>query len=423
MNKGLLLGIDFTESCCRACYFNEKHAVVENVIEPAGSGGLLIPSVLCYDNEKKQWLIGEAAENYACETGAYLYTGLLTNTLAQESCAFEDRTMPYSSLFSIFFAGLTDLARRCSGVSPIACVNITLRRINLEIKEVLENAFARIGLGREKLHFLSYPESFAYFIIQQDESLWLEGADLFDFSDDGFFLNRLTLSREREKSTIFVSEQNYSLEFSAKDLRNIVLRPGIDERLNSLYDEIKGQAGKTSVYFTGSGFEELWFSNTLKNISQTRRAFRGNNIYAKGACLEGLLRKEETLDKFTVVCRHKTKASISVEARYKGSAQTTVLLPAAENWYETGCSADFILDDAQTMDFIVTSLLSKEKTHIAFDLSSFPARPPKTTRVRVIIKYLNEYECEICVRDLGFGGLYPGSGLEVRKILNLEGYI
>lgn len=421
--KELIIGIDFTQEYSKVCYFSEKHAGCENVIAPGSGLGLLIPSVLSYDSENGRWLLGGQAKEHALKTGSFIYNDLLTKALSNESYEINGQIFSGTDLFAVFLKGLINLARSSSGIYPVFCVNIAMRRINSDIKEMIEQVLSKTGIERERIHLLNYPESFAYFILQQDEELWREGARLFDFSKDGFFVNHLTWTRLKDHQAIYVNESNYSMEFSYKDVENVVLRPGLDDRLNELYEEIKGEEVKTSVYFTGSGFEELWFSKTLENISSERRAFRGNNIYAKGACLLGLLRKEDVLDQVSVICRPKTKASISVEARKKGVPSQIVLSPAAVNWYEASGSADFILDDARMIEFKITSLMSRQEAYIPFNLSIFPLRPSKTTRVRVSARYINEYECEICVKDLGFGELYPAGSKEVRKILDLEGYI
>lgn len=421
--KGLLIGIDFGGEYCKVCYFNERHGRVENAEFLHAQQGFLIPSVLCFDEEEQVWLAGEQALAYAQQTGAYIHRDLLTGTLGGKTYEINGESAPYSDLLSVFMGKLVELARTSSGMFPVSFVNVTMRRVDMPAKQALENALSWAGIEKEKVHLLNYPESFAYFILQQEEDLKKNGAFLFDFSRDGLFAQRLTLSGKGDKNIIFVNERNLSMEFSVKDLENVVLRPRLDEKLEGICEEMYGTDENANVYFTGEGFEELWFTGTLKNISQKARAFRGNNIYAKGACLEGLFRKEGATDRFSVICRPKTRCCICVDTRYKGQAETMILARAAVNWYEAASETDFILDESRTINFKIVSLLSREETNICFDLSSFPQRPPRTTRVRVSVRYINEYECEICVRDMGLGTLFPSSGAMVKKVLDLEGYI
>lgn len=421
--KGLLIGIDFSDEFCKICYFNERHNSVETVVPPAGSMRYLIPSVVCFSQEKQDWIIGEEAKEYSLKTGAFLFDSLLSRTLSGEKYSLNNEELYYDSLLAVFIEKALDMTRKFAGVFPIRRVNICLRRVNMQIKEVMEQVFSKVGIEKEKLRLLNYAECFAYFISWQDPALWEDGAGIFDLSKDGFYFSQLTFSKENLRNIFYINERNCSMDLSVKDLENEVLRPRADEKLNRIYEEVKTDAETASIYFTGSGFEELWFSNTLKNISRSRRAFRGNNIYAKGACLEGYLREEGVLCRITVVCRPRTRAYISIEAKKGKKTEDVVLSPAAVDWYEASGSADFILDETRTLNFKVTSLLSREETEIAFDLSSFPERPPKTTRVRARAEYINEFECELSAVDLGFGNFFPGSGTEVKKILDLEEYI
>lgn len=421
--KGLVIGIDFTEEFSMVCYFNERHGRVENAVDPLSSSCLLIPSAVSYDSERGSWLTGEAAREYSRKTGAFLYTELLTNTIAEGQCENTGERLSYSSIFAVFIDALIEMAYKCAGLRPAAFVNITLRRINIQIKDAMERVLARVKSKRDCFHLLSYQESFAYFTVMQEETLWADGADLFDFSNEGFFINRLTCAAAAKEKMIFVNEQNFSMDFSCKDLKSAYSRMQLDEKLCTLYGEIKNEAKRSSVYFTGEGFEEPWYSNTLSTISHEKRVFRGNNIYARGACLEGVLRKRGTLSGFKVICRAKTRACVSVQARRFSLPEQVILSDAALNWYEAGSETDFILDDERKISFTVTSPFSRQKTEIDFDLSSFPERPPLASRVRVKVNYINEYECEISVRDLGLGQFYEPCGVEVKKILNLEGYI
>lgn len=422
-NKGLIIGIDYSDEYCKACYYSEKHAAAESVAPPGGTMRFLIPTVLCFASEKQDWIIGWEAKNYAVDTGAFVFNDLLLGTIANEKYTVNGEEFTYKHLLAIYIGKILEFVRIRYGIFPIECVNIAMRKVNSEIKEAMEQVFGEVGVEKEKLHLINYAESFAYFILREDRTLWADGTQLFDYSADGFFVKHLTASEEKDRFIIYVNERNYSMEFSIKDVENEFIRPRLDDRLNDLYEDIKIDGSRTSVYFTGEGFEELWFSDTLKNISATRRAFRGNNIYARGACLKGVADERRESKDAVIICRERTKASIGVEARYKGAAQRIEISPAATDWYEAYGRADFILDETRVIDFRIVSMLSREETGVRFDLTAFPIRPPKTTRVRVSVKYINENECEICVRDIGFGEFFKGSGREVRKILNLEGYI
>lgn len=416
--KELIIGIDYSDEYCSACYYSEKHRDARSVAPPSSSMRYLIPSKMCFCEEKGDWIIGEEAIMCSKETGAFLFGGLLLKTVSNEKYKMGDKEYPYSRLFAVFIEKLLEMIRTFSGIFPLGSVNIAMRRVNMDTKAAMEEVFTTLGVPREKIHLMNYGECFAYFIINEEKGLWEDGAQLFDYSNDGFFLFQSVFSREKERNILYVEEKNYSLEFTAKDVKNEYSWSHLDEKLGDLYDDVKIEGDRCSVFFTGSGFEKLWFKETLQTISQTKRAFRGNNIYARGACMRG-----RADGKTLIVCRPRTKASVSTVLLYEGEPRRLEIIPGAVNWYDAANSFDIILDESKKMEFIITSMLGAEETSIGFDLSIFPERPPKTTRCRVSARYINENECEICITDLGFGAFYPASGRQVRKILNLEGYI
>jgi len=220
-----------------------------------------------------------------------------------------------------------------------------------------------------------------------------------------------------------VNERNYSSHFFIRDLASEILRDDLDLKLTEIYEEIRFSGPQCSIFFTGTGFSELWFSKTLETISAHSRVFKGNNLYVKGACLAGYIRAFKKGMDYPIICKGRTKATISLIARENGMNREVELSGAACNWYDAGCECDFILDDDRTAEFVITSLVSRERTSLVFDLSSFPDRPHLATRVHVSVCYLNDAECEIRVTDRGFGNFFASSGAEVTKRLNLEGYI
>ncbi len=419
----LIIGLDLTNEYCQACYYNLRHQRPESVMTGAAVMRYMIPAVLCFHEERQDWLIGEEAMLYAERSGTYLFRDLLKNMMDGETCEINGARHTYDSLLAVFFGKLLELIQIHSGLTSVENITVTVRNVSMEVRKAVENVFNILQVDPDKVRLLSYAESFAYYVLNEDENLWQDGAVLFDFDYDGFFIKQLTLAGTPKRPLLYVNEHNRSMDFFIKDLASEILRNDLDAKLSEAYEDINFSGPKCSVFFTGSGFSELWFVKTLELISASCRVFKGNNLYVKGACLAGYIRAFKEGKDYPIICKGRTRASISLVNRYHGEITETELSRAACDWYEAGCVRDFILDNDASAEFIITSLVSRERTSIMFDLSSFPARPPMTTRVEVSVRYLNEAECEIRVTDKGFGGFFAGSGAEVTKRLNLEGYI
>ena len=420
--QGLILGIDYTREYCQVCYYSYRHACPESVASGTETMRYLIPTALTFDKANEEWLIGQAAIDHARESGEYLFEDLLHNSFLQETCYINEKEYTYIQLLAVFFGKIIELTQVTTSIMSIENITVNLREIDYEIRNAVYEVFRLLKIPAEKIKLQSCAESFVYYVLEEDKEIWEKGAQLFDFSREGFFEKQLSVQKGPEGDLVYVFEKTHD-EFSYQGMENYAYVDQLDEKLKELFQEIIQENAISSVYFTGEGFNELWFVKTLQEVSERARAFKGNNLYAKGACLAGFRRAEEDKKDYNIICDGRTKATIAVEATYKGSPCILNLSKAPVDYYDAGLVTDFILDNITSIRFYVTSLVSRERTFVDFDLSHFPQRPNKTTRVEISIHYLNDCECEISVTDKGFGAFFEASGEKVVKRLNMEGYV
>ena len=418
----LIIGIDLTNEYCQACYYSYKHKQPESVATGSAAARYTFPVAISYSSEREEWVIGGEAihngEAFSCRVYDNLLKGLFAGAVAE----IGGKSYGYEKLLAVFFGKLLELIQIRSGLMAIESINLTLKTVDAASKRALASVFEALGIEESKITFLNNAECFAYYTLNEDEKLWSDGALLFDFGKEGFFEKRLTVSGSRSEPLFYIGEKDYSPDFSVKDLGSELLREQLDARLLEIYRRSGIEGENTSVYFAGEGFSEYWFSKTLEEISKTRRAFKGNNIYVKGACLAGVIRFYNGGKDYPIICRGRTRASISVTA--KGAYEEEIELSgAAKDWYDASGETVLMLEGEKKAEVSVRSLSSGERSVLDFDLSDFPDRERGTTRVLVRVHYINENECEISMKDLGFGAFYPPSGVEVIKRLDLGGYI
>lgn len=422
--QGLIIGIDYTNEYSQVCYYNSRHGRPQSIAENGQAMRYLIPTAVCYNREESRWMIGKEAMDYAAAEGSSIYRDLLDTALAsRQSILVADKNYTYTQFLAVFIGKLVELVQGHSGLMNITSVTVNLRKIDLEIKAVLEEAFGYLGFDTSKVNLVSCAESFAYFVMDGGAQVEANGSTLFDFGRDGFFAKQLSISENNGQKLVYVSERNLSIEFAMRDLASDMLRIQLDNKLEGTYEDIEETMGNGDVYFTGEGFQELWFNETRKSISKTRKAFRGSNIYVTGACLAGKRRALGEADNYRIVCKGRTKADISVKARYKGRDVEINLSPAAVDWYDAATCVDFIVEGDKNIEITVTSMISREQTSIGFTLPEFAERPNKATRIELKIAYVNDNECDVTITDKGLGAFWPASGFSVTKRINLEGYI
>ena len=421
--KGLIIGIDYTDRYCQACYYSRRHQRPESVSAGTDVMRYLIPSVLCYDAEQDEWVIGNSAVRISGNPGVYTFTDLLRSQRAGIIADVNGRSYSYIQLMAIYFGRLLEFIQIRTSVMSVENITVTMKEVDRDTRETVEAVFDLLDVPRSRVKLLSAAESFGYYIINERPVLWKDGALLFDFNSEGFYAKQLSVNVKRGRTLIFINEYDFSADFSIDNLASETYSDQMDRKLANLYQEFSEHVGDSSVYFTGEGFSEQWFNTTLNSISGEKRAFKGNNIYVKGACLAGCQRSEGGRSDYTIICKGRTRADISLEAWDKGERTEIILSPAAYNWFDAGYHGDFILENENSIVLQVTSIISGTKTDITIDLSDFPERPVKATRVCIDIRYTSEYQCEITVTDRGFGEFFPSEGRSHTQYIDLEGYI
>ena len=109
-----------------------------------------------------------------------------------------------------------------------------------------------------------------------------------------------------------------------------------------------------------------------------------------------------------------------MSVKYKERDHSLTLSNVGDYWSQAKAKAECIMEAPTKALFFVDDLLNRKKDSFEMDLTGFPERPEKTTRIEVDFSYISEDRFEIVVRDLGFGELFKSSGKEVRKVYQLQ---
>ena len=126
---------------------------------------------------------------------------------------------------------------------------------------------------------------------------------------------------------------------------------------------------------------------------------------------------------YPIICRERTRIRITTDVRSGNDTRSVVLSEACASWHDAGNKIDLIPDNASWISFHIRSVLSGRKKTLDFDLEEFHVRPNKATRIEVSARYLNEEECEISVKDKGFGEFFPASDKVLTRKINVAEYV
>ncbi len=420
---GLIIGIDYTDKYCQACYYSYRHNRPESISTGEEQLRYLFPTALCFNEDTKSWEIGKPAVDYAEQKNGVLFTDLLSKAISEEVCYINDYEYSYTQLIAVYIGKLIEHIQIATSVMTIENITVNMRNIDHATKKIMLDVFEHLKIANSKVKLQTCSESYAYFVLNENPDFWHDGSLLFEFSETGFYQKELSVTEQNGERYIYVTENDCSEDFTIKNLGGYN-GPGLmDSKFLLLYDDLISQGIVSSVFLTGQGFENIWFPNTLQEMSNTARVFRGNILYAKGATIAGYKRIYSDEEEYQIICEGRTTVNISTTVKHQGVEMLVNLSNAAVDWFDAGSTTEFILDDTRTIVFYIRSLISKQRASVEFDLENFPKRPNKTTRVEVEIKYESPTECVIAVRDLGFGNFFPSSNNSVVKSINLEGYL
>lgn len=71
---------------------------------------------------------------------------------------------------------------------------------------------------------------------------------------------------------------------------------------------------------------------------------------------------------------------------------------------------DIILDKSQKVEFFYHNSQANEMEGAVCEIKDLPARPPKTTRIRIEVQFTSQTDGVILLKDLGFGEMFPATG-------------
>lgn len=414
MDKEICVGIELRDDFTQACFYDEKHN--EPVSVMFDNDALLLPTLVAMDKDGATWYLGNKAVEKTVENQAVTVDSLLKKAMNKEPVDVNGTKIMPVELLGRFFYGLLNQVKDAAGADFITDICVVLAEYDISLLNVVSKAMEAIGVKKECLSILGNDESFIYYVLNQKKELWKNDVFLFDYADEGLVVKRMYMHNERGKNVVMVHSDDYSDTVTKDIVNNNISMEYADEKLLEIAKSLFTRKNVSSVYLTGSCFkEEINMPEFIKFICDRRRAFAGNNLYCKGACYRA---KGEQKD-FVLACKQRITTGIEIKISDRGREKIFRMVRPGSNWYEAGCSYDFIVDDCDTIEVFLSPLDAREKQLVTVSLNDFPKRPARTTRINVSFSFTGDSRCHMMVKDMGFGELYKSSGIIVNEELLL----
>ena len=421
--REIAVGFDLTDTYSQISFGPADTEEVNTLSMVPGGASYLIPTVLFRRREVNQWYAGIDAVKNSNQDG-FIVDKLLSKAAAGEEIVLGNEHYRPSALIALFMRRVLSLMGVVEPVNRIKSFMITVEFLDNNMAAALTEAVASLNLSTDRVFFQSHMESFYYYNIYQPEVLWGHNVLLLDFSSDYLRTLRLECNKKTTPVVAFIDPGNYP-SFKVSDYKDCApdtpeAKAG-DMKLHSIISELIENRLISAVYFIGEGFNRDLFKESVKLLCAKGRVFEGNNLYSKGACFAAKNKLYRTIlsDNHVFLGNDKLKANVGINVQRRGEMTYMPLLDAGINWFEAKNNCSIILNQGNKLSFVITPMTGKNPEVADITLGDLPKRPPKTTRLDISVRMQSESKLEVHVKDLGFGELFPMSGLEWNEVINI----
>lgn len=256
-----------------------------------------------------------------------------------------------------------------------------------KMREMLIETAKIYNISVDKVRFMDKWECFAAYVVHQSAELLAH--------------NSLLIENRQGEKTKYILHKKSRTNPMVTEVRNIS-----EKTLEGVFSD----HGISSVFLVGDDFEDEWMKQNLKILKIGRRVFAGKNLFVKGACYQAM-DLQEGVRNFLYLGSEKVCCNIALKVEEDGREEYISIVDGGKNWYESNVSLEVLLLDEPVLEFAMIPINGKEKKTAVLHLEELPARPKKTTRLRIELEFTEANRAKLTVRDLGFGEIFPQSDM------------
>ena len=116
-----------------------------------------------------------------------------------------------------------------------------------------------------------------------------------------------------------------------------------------------------------------------------------------------------------LICDGRLDTTVAMKVMRRDREEQMILAAAGDSWYEARTTQEFILDNQQYLEFVISPDDPRHRKGVKLTLEGFPERDDKTLRIQLQVSFLDENTMAVVVKDMGFGEFYPSSGAVIRQ--------
>lgn len=418
MGQGNMIGYEITEKMCQISYYSDQQSEPETL--EVDSDNYQIP--LLIGRLRDTWAYGKEAKRLVTIKEGFVVTRLLERSLAGEKIDCGEETYDAVWLLSKF------IQLSLQQFPVIDGIVFSVPELREELAQMLRGIAVRMGIEKQHIFIQDYKESFCNYLFYQPKELWQYDAALFCCDRNeikAFMLRRLKPGLGGGKTTFVTVDEVASAHMKELAAVYPVLNEDkakeADTRFCKFIQSVFEKRIVSSVFLTGEGFENNWYPKSLRVLCNGRRAFIGNNLYSKGACYTAFRKMYMHIENPVYLSESKLTDQITVNMRVNGQEMWYPIVSWGAQWYECNNQWEVLVEDMDSIELHVESLVQGSLRNEVISLEKFPKRAEYSMRLQIETLLLDEKTCKITVRDVGFGEFFLPTDFHAEKIIHLGG--
>ena len=413
--KGVILGYDLGHQFAQISYCTGDGAEPETVSAVTGTEQYNIPAVLCKRAGVGQWYYGKEAVKFAREEGGILVEDLLMLAQRGEDVMVEGEAFDPAALLTLFVKRSLSLLNIRLSLYQVDALMFTVEELTPRMVDVLSRVAAGLQLKAKTICFQNHLESFFSYTLHQDEELRKNDVVIFEYNTS-LRMQRLECNQRTSPMVVLIEQMEFPdvlrRVWAQEEQEREKQKQELDQLFAHTVRETLEEGIVSTIFLLGDGFKEGWAKESLKLLCRGRRVFQGNNLYSKGACYAMMERLNPSAEwkKHVYLGADKLKSNVGMKALRRGEDSYYAILDAGTNWYEAASDFDVILEEGNTVDFLITPLTGGGVMGRQVHLAGIPDRPRAATRLNIHVEMTAVNQASVTIEDLGFGELFPPSG-------------
>ena len=302
-------------------------------------------------------------------------------------------------------------------------VMVTLPTLRRGIENILPEALMTLGIERKNIYLQDYLSSFYYYTVNQKKELWNGDVALLEYEAPEMIGYVLHIDHSKTPALVTV-EKAASVAVREELFADRSSEGKNKEKDRLLFELLKKVFERRNVvtsYLVGEYYDGSWAVRSFQYLCQHRHAFRGGNLYTKGACYAamaraGMVRMPEML----FLGSHMIRENVGMNMRINGKEAYYPIVSAGVNWYEAHHECEMIPDSETSITLLTRPMTGGKEVQRVLRLTGFPERKNRATRIRLTV-YFTSANCAVVeAEDMGFGGFYAPEDLHWKREIRFE---